>query len=39
MATTTEQRAKFKELRLSGVPREQAQTQAYGSIPPTASVV
>lgn len=38
MATTTEQRAKFKELRLSGVPREQAQTQAYGSIAPNAPV-
>lgn len=35
MATTMEQRAKFRELRLSGIPREQAMTQAYGDIPTT----
>lgn len=29
MATTMEQRAKFRDLRLSGVSREEAQKQAY----------
>lgn len=35
MATTMEQRAKFRELRLAGTPREDAQKQAYGDITPT----
>ena len=31
-----EQRAKFRELRLAGTPREEAQTQAYGNVAPPA---
>jgi hypothetical protein len=37
MATTMEQRAKFRELRTSGVSREEAQTQAYWNITPIAT--
>lgn len=32
MATTMEQRAKFRELRTSGVDRDKAMAQAYGNI-------
>ena len=38
MATTMEQRAKFRELRLAGTPREEAQAQAYGNVAPTMPV-
>lgn len=33
-----EQRAKFRELRLAGTPREEAKTQAYGNVAPTMPV-
>jgi len=36
MATTMEQRAKFRELRLSGTGREDAMKQAYGDIMPVS---
>jgi len=36
MATTMEQRAKFRELRLSGTTREDAMKQAYGDITPVS---
>lgn len=36
MATTMEQRAKFRELRLSGTTREDAMKQAYGDIMPVS---
>ena len=39
MATTMEQRAKFRELRLSGTGREDAMKQAYGDITPVAPAI